>query len=292
MIHKNYKQFLEELNKNKLEWCLIKDYEFLNKKSYDNEIDLISKSKYKQKITKIAKKQGWYGSSLNYFNTHLIFWKFEKGIPYRIDIHLDKALATSIPWIDSKNILKTKIKDKNGIWYLRKDYELAILMIAHLRGRIPKKHRIQRANELQAEKNNAFKILKSKLKEEEYRKYTKMLIEGKRVKLSAKQRLGIKGKLELIYLYPKLLLARIIQPAKIYHYKGNKQNFNIIINKLKRSKLNIKVIHKNTTFKTIKIIINKIISDLVIIADTSSKSSSNQKTNNIISQIYPNKNDT
>ena len=153
MIEETYMQFFRMLNKNQIEWCIIKDYYHLLN-HYDHEIDLTSLGKYRKHIRKHAKNDSWHESSLNRFNSHLIFWKYVKDKPYRVDIHLNKVLATAIPRLKSKDILKNKIQ-KDEVYIVSPEYELTILIFCALRGRKLEKHRLERFKQLEPYKDQA-----------------------------------------------------------------------------------------------------------------------------------------
>lgn len=238
MINKKYLDFMKELNKNKINWCLIKDHEYLMKHGYDNEIDLITEEKNRNRIRNLAKKLKLYESALNSTNTHLIFWKFEGLKPFRIDIHIDKALATAVPWFKAKDILKDKIK-KGDLWIASAKWELGILLLSSFRGRKPKQWRIKRAKELISNLNETKQLLRAHLTDNEIEKYCSYLIKGKIIRFSKLKRLGIFGSIKHLFLLPRLLVCRIASPAKVVvlSNKNSKELFNV----LSKSKINVKI---------------------------------------------------
>ena len=123
---KEYSKIFDELNKENISWCLIKDINLITKGKYDKEIDLITYKKNRNKIRNLAKKNGWNESSLNKYNTHVILWKFKNNKPYRIDFHMGISLATAVPWFSAKELLKNKIKIKN-VWCLSKEEGTRVL---------------------------------------------------------------------------------------------------------------------------------------------------------------------
>lgn len=270
MIAKKYLDFMKRLNKNKINWCLIKDYDYLMKNGYDNEIDLIAEEKDRNKIRNLAKKESWNESALNPANTHLIFWKFEGLKPFRIDIHMGKALATAVPWLAASEILNNKIK-KGELWVVSPEYELAILLLASFRGRQPKPWRIKRAKELKNYLNETKKMLSNYLSDKESEKYYDFLVNGKIVMLSSLRKLGIFGIIKYHLLFPRLLLCRLINPAKSV-FVSSKQ-FNQLFYLLKNSKINVK---KTNNF------LMKYVSDIIL--KTNKKTSSNLK--KIIQDLY------
>ncbi|MEK6887235.1 MAG: hypothetical protein AABW88_05380 [Nanoarchaeota archaeon] len=237
MIAKKYSDFMKGLNKIKIEWCLIKDYDYLLRTGYDNEIDLIAHGKDRDKIRKLGRSLGWNESALNSANTHLIFWKFEGLKPFRIDVHLDKALATAVPWLKAKDILRDKLK-KGELWIASPKYELALLIMGSLRGRKPKPWRIKRAKELICYLNEAKHLLVTHLTNTQVEKYSEYLIKGKIMSLSRLKRLGLVGIVRNMILLPQLSICRIFKPAKVVFVsnKLEKQLFNLLVN----AKLNVK----------------------------------------------------
>ncbi len=249
-MNKRYMEFLELMNKNKIEWCLIKDYDFLIEKGYDNEIDIITKEKDREKIRGIARKLNWNESSLNKINTHLIFWIFEGETPYRIDVHLGKALATAVPWLNSSEILADKIK-KGKIFTVSPKYELALLIIGSLRGRNPKEHRIKKAKELQNYLSKSKEILKDNLKSDDVDKYYDKLVKGEMVSLSKTKRLGVSGILKEKLLLNRLLIMRSLKPSPVFYiYCENTEYKEKVLKKLMEilnySKLKVILLDKSS----------------------------------------------
>ncbi|HIH39517.1 TPA: hypothetical protein HA219_02225 [Candidatus Woesearchaeota archaeon] len=269
MIVEKYLDFMKELNRHRINWCLIKDYEYLMRHGYDNEIDLIAYGKDRERIRKIARKNKWHESALNSANTHLIFWKFECLKPFRIDIHIDKALATAVPWLKAEDIVADKVRN-GDIWHVSSKYELAILLLSSFRGRTPKSWRIKRAKELRTYLDEAKKILGSYLTYYDVEKYYDYLVRGKIVRLLKLKRLGILGIIKECVLIPRLLFCRMLKPARILVVSNGVSESLIKI--LKDSKLNVKK-SKNP--------IMRLVSDIVIRTDDKNSSDIKKIINNI-----------
>lgn len=283
-MNKKYMEFLELLNKNKVDWCLIKDYDLLVEKGYDNEIDIITEENNREIIRKLGKKLEWNESSLNKINTHLIFWSFEGETPYRIDVHLGKALATAVPWLTSSEIISDKVK-KGKIFTVSEKYELALLIIGSLRGRAPKEHRIKKARELREYLPEAKMILKKHLNSEEVDNYYDKLINGKIVSLSKHKRLGISGILKEKLLLNRLLIIRSLKPSpEFYIYCENTEYKEKVLKRLMEilnySKLKVILLKKNSFLSRLFydfIIIDSNTKKGIILDDTESVSESLKK---------------
>ena len=292
-INRNYYQFFQELNKKEIKWSLIKDYDYLMKKGYDNEIDLIAEEKDRTKLRNLAKKLGWCESSLNFANTHLIFWKFEGLKPFRIDIHMGRALATAVPWLEASDILKNRMKH-GFIWNISPEYELSLLLMGSFRGRKPKPHRIKKAILLKNYLSASKLILKDKLTSEEVDKYYRYLVEGKIVKLSKLKRLGIFNIIKEKILLLQLFLYELFSPSPILIIEGiNSAHKNKVLRslfeELSLSKLNVSLL-TNPCF--LKIYWKRLVSDLVIVNRITKntnleKCSVKKNVENLISSIYP-----
>jgi len=292
-IHKNYSQFFQRLDEEKIEWCLIKDYDYLMKTGYDNEIDLITREKDRDKIRSLARKLRWYESSLNIANTHLIFWKFEGLKPFRIDVHLDKALATAVPWLNACDILKNKIK-KKFIYSVSPEYELALLLMGSFRGRKPKLYRIKQAIILNKYLSNAKLILKGRLTEEEVERYYSHLIKGKVVKFSKLRRLGILNIIKERVLLFKLFIYKIFSPSSVLIVDGSNtvhkhKLLNNLLNELSGTKLNVSLLTNPNFFK---IYWKRITTDLVIINNVALNTNLGQHSvkkeiEYLINSVYP-----
>ncbi len=280
-LHRNYSGFMELLNKHRIEWCLIKDYDYLIKTGYDNEVDLIAFGKNREKIRRLARSQDWNESALNAVNTHLIFWKFEGLKPFRIDIHIDRALATAVPWLSAKEILSNKVKDGH-IWTASPPYELAILIVASLRGRELKPHRIKRAKQLKGCVEEAEYILRKHISSSDMHHHYDNLANGKKFRrLPVIFRLRISGLVRHLLLYPRLLLSRIKHPAPVVAVKNSRDALKFM-GSLDKSKLNV-------TYADSFIFIKRLTSDLVITANESANTQyryDSLNINNILSDLY------
>ena len=249
-MNKKYMEFLELLNKTKIDWCLIKDYDLLIEKGYDNEIDLIAKLKEREKIRLIARNLRWNESSLNKINTHLIFWSFEGETPYRIDVHLGRALATAVPWLTAEQILEDKVK-KGKIFTASPKHELTLLIMGSLRGRAPKEYRIKKAKELRNYLPEVKEILKRRLTSKEVDTYYDKLVKGEIVSLSKIKRLGISGILKEKLLLNQLLIIRSLKPSPVFYiYCENAEYKEKVLKKLMEilnySKLKVILLHKSS----------------------------------------------
>ena len=213
-LHKNYSAFFELLNDARVDWCLIKDYDFLMQKGYDNEIDVVALGKDRRTIRRLARSLGWHESTLNAFNMHLIFFKFEGVVPYRIDIHLDRVLATAVPWFNAEDILRDKMK-RGDLWIASPKWELGILLLSSFRGRHPKPHRLKRAKELEQHLQDVFELFKGRMSEQEVLAHYFALINGKIVRLSKLKRIGVLGWLGQQWLNVLLFITRLFNPSPI-----------------------------------------------------------------------------
>lgn len=276
MINKLYSQFFDELNKHKVEWCLIKDYEYLVKHGYDNEVDLVTEGKNRDEIRKIGRNLGWYESPLNKWNTHVIFFKFIDGKPYRIDIHINKALATAVPWLKAKDILSKREK-KGNVFYVSPDYELAILMMAGLRGRKPKKYRIERIKKLKSHIGDSKEVLRSNLSGEEVETYCREILEERRIKLSAFKRLGITGIIKNYVLYVPLFFSRLFSEVK--YVVASQSTANKLEEELGKAKMSVKKINTMFLYPFVKGFY-----DVIILESKSEKETS---TRNLIQLLFP-----
>ena len=268
-LHSEYKKFFLALDQDKIDWAIIKDVHMLLKKGYDNEIDLVVKSR--GKLAKIAKKLGWYNSTLNHVNSHVIFWKFDKNVkPLRLDFHIGKVLATAAPWIKANHILKNKVMVK-GVKSASPQYELAILIIASLRGRKLKEYRVKRAKELEKYVDEASIICQKHITKKQFVNIYKRYIKGKEAKWSLKRRLGFFGIINLRFRELRIFFARVLRPAKIITIKGEKDILiiNKILKKMRFAKINAKKViikKQKISFKyKLKLLFLSFISDVVLI---------------------------
>lgn len=267
MINKTYSEFLGRLN---LEWCLIKDYDYLASKGYDNEIDLVTLGKNKSKIRSVASKLGWQESALNSGNTHLIFWKFEGLKPFRIDVHVDKVLATAVPWFDAEDILKDRVK-VGKLWKASPKWELGVLILSSLRGRTPKKYRMAKAKKLKKYLDDIKSLFKGRFNGKEVEVYYNKLVKGKTVKLSSSERLGTYGQINLQLRHFKLFLIKLFNPSPTIlllskDAKYRNKVFTSFVKLLRDSKMNIKFskIKKSSEDHSLSVIFKRIMSDLVV----------------------------
>lgn len=263
-LHKKYTGFLEKLNNQNIPWCLIKDYDYLMKTGYDNEIDIVANSNDRNNIRSIARKLGWNESTLNKFNTHLYFWKFEEDKPFRIDVHIGRVLATAVPWFKSKQILADKIK-KGSIFTLSPSWELVLLLLGSFRGRKPKKYRIEQAKKLKLCLSAAKKILYKRLTEKEVEKYYDYLVKGKIIRFSKIKRLDFFGIIKEKVLLIKLFFLRSLNPSPVVllscddvGYRDKVQT--ALIQKLIEAKINVK-----SSKNPLNIFLKRIMSDIVVV---------------------------
>lgn len=240
-IEKEYFLFCRELNKKKIKWTFIKDLEFLLENKYDNEIDITAFEKDRNKIREIAVKLNWRESSNNKYNTHLIFWKFEKKQIYRIDVHLDKVLATAAPLLKTRDIIK-KSKKNGELYNASEEFELAIIFLSCSRGRNEiKDFRVKRIKQLKKYKNETLKILPKKIQKEFLNKF-EIMEKGKKISVNENIRLNKLEQIKQHILNVKLLINRIFNPSPHIYIRGESEKLKKII---KKSKQNIKFIKLN-----------------------------------------------
>ena len=264
-IHPEYRKFFLALDGDGVDWALIKDTKMLLSKGYDNEIDIIVKSR--RKLTKIAKKLRWHSSTLNCVNSHVIFWKFDKDIKsLRLDFHVNRVLATSAPWIKAKHILTNKII-VSGIKSTSPTHELVILMIASLRGRKLKEYRIKRVKELEKYVVEASVICKDHLTKKQFVNVYNRYINGKSTKWPLVKRLGFFGMINLRLRELKIFFARLFRPASLVSVigKNNSKVISSLKNKLCLSKIKARYVKVDNLFDNIKIIYLRWTCDIVFI---------------------------
>lgn len=292
-LHKFYLEFMKKLNNQHISWCIIKDFDHLMKTGYDNEIDLAALGKDRTTIRRLGALLGWYESALNEYNTHLIFWRFELGIPYRIDVHLDNVLATAVPWFKAKDILNDRVKE-HGLWKASPKWELGILLLSSLRGRKPKKHRIVQAKRLKEYVGDAKRLFSGRPEGEEIEVYYDHLVNGKVVSLSKMQRLGLAGIIREKLLLLNLFFSKLSNRSPIFTLQCttsyDKRLLSLLKEKLDHSKLHVSVL-QNPSF--LDVFFKRITSDLVIIYRDNYGFSANpnksfeKNTKEIIGLIYP-----
>ncbi len=273
-LNKIYSEFLNALD---IEWCLIKDTNYLLKTGYDNEIDILVNKKDRKTIRALGRKQGWYESTLNNFNTHVILWKYEGGVFYRIDAHVGQTLATAVPWFKSKEILPSRIKVKD-LWSCSPEWELVIILLSSLRGRAPKKHRVARAKELKDYLPKTKVLLRKYLSEEKVDHYYSELTKGNKFKLSKKKRLGFCGIMKQHWLNLLLFVTRLSNPSPVFNV--NSENLaKELVTYLGTGKIHAKYAKKPK-------LKHKIFSDVVISVNVKEDKSEVKK---IVAKIYPTK---
>jgi hypothetical protein len=263
-IHKHYKDFSDMLNKSNIRWCFIKDLDYLQKTGYDNEVDLIIESKDRSEVRRIGRMLGWHESTLNSFNTHLIFWRFEKDIPFRIDVHVGRALATAVPWLSAKDILDNRVKTGN-FWTVAPACELAIILLTSFRNRVPKQHRVARAKALQKHLDETKNMLQHHLSEAEVDQYYNNLIQGNMNALSKWKRLGSLNYVKEKILHVSLLFARFLRPSPVIFIAGRNESYRDEVSRqfvdfLRKSKMSVKTSSSFDVFRFWK----RITADVVI----------------------------
>ena len=149
------------------------------------------------------------------------------------------------------------------------------MLLASFRGRKPKKHRLARAKELKKYLDEAKQVFKGHLSDPEIEKYYKHLVEGKVVKLSKFERLGIENIVSEKILYIFLLLARLFKPAPLVIINCNdasyrKKVYSKLTETLRKSKMNVKNVEitSHSQIANPSIFLKRITSDVVIIDST------------------------
>ena len=126
------KQIFEEFNKNKINYSIIRNYEFLvqNKEYYDGkDIDiLVKKSDYK-KLENLILKNNFFKIDLNYGTNHKAFVNTKNKQIISLHIHLGGISGTSTIYLNEKILINKKLKNS---FYTLDEKDQFIALILHI----------------------------------------------------------------------------------------------------------------------------------------------------------------
>lgn len=172
MVNNILKKLFENWNKNQVDYCILRNYDFLlkNKKYYEGkDIDILINKKSLKKAKSDLLKLGFLKLDLNFASNHEGYVFFDERI-VSVHLHIDGVSGKNIDYLIGKKILERKIKTK--FFYHTSNMDLFFVILMHLifdKKKIEERYVLKLKNLVKFVKQEDFENLFSK-------KYTKLIL--------------------------------------------------------------------------------------------------------------------
>jgi len=125
---------LEDFNKSGLDYCVLRNYEFLidESKDVEGDIDILISSEDFNKIDGVMRSHGFFAGRYNNLTKHLGYFRLtltNKGKNLAIDFHLDGLSFNGVTYLHSNNILSRR--KKIDFFYVPSDEDYFIELLIH-----------------------------------------------------------------------------------------------------------------------------------------------------------------